>query len=403
MSSGLLYLDNAATSWPKPPEVAEAMCAFLATQAGNPGRGGHRMAREAAGVVERARSKLAALIHAPCAKRVVLTHGCTDSVNLSVHGVLRGAMRGGCGTKPHAVMTSIEHNAVLRTLSCYAKDGLIDVTLVECDGRGTVDPQEFAAAVNERTIMACLSHASNALGTIQDIGGAVKAVRSKNPDTLVMVDAAQTVGHLPIDVQALDVDLLAIAGHKGLLGPTGTGALYVSERAYPDDCAKARVFCERRGGTGAVAPGLEMPTTLPDALEAGTSNAVGFAGLLAAMNAKTESHHEHEMDLTRRLLDGLGSIRGITMYGLGGIEGRMPVVLFNMDGVAARDLAAGLDAEEDIAVRGGVHCAPLVHETIGTAPLGAVRASPGPTTTVDEIGRFLRVVDRYAFGMTAAG
>lgn len=403
MTQGLLYLDNAATSWPKPPEVAVAMCDFLETQAGNPGRGGHRMAREAAAVVEQARTKLSDLINAPCAKRVVLTHGCTDSVNLSVHGVLRGAMRNGCGTKPHAVMTTIEHNAVLRTLSCYAKDGLIDVTLVECDGQGRVDPAEFAAAVNDRTIMACLSHASNALGTIQDVDGAVKAVRAKNPETLVMVDAAQTVGHLPIDVRALDVDLLAIAGHKGLLGPTGTGALYVSERAYPDDCTKARVFCERRGGTGAVAPGLEMPTTLPDALEAGTSNAVGFAGLLAAMNAKTESHHEHEMGLTRRLLDGLGSIRGVTLYGLDGTEGRMPVVLFNMDGVAARDLAAGLDAEEDIAVRGGVHCAPLVHESIGTAPLGAVRASPGPTTTAEEIDRFVGVIDRYAVGMSAAG
>lgn len=361
------------------------------------------MAREAASVVERARAKLGELINAPSAKRVVLTHGCTDSVNLSVHGVLRGAMRSGCGNKPHAVMTTIEHNAVLRTLSCYAKDGLIDVTLVECDWQGRVDPAEFAAAVNDRTIMACLSHASNALGTIQDVDGAVKAVRARNAETLVMVDAAQTVGHLPIDVQALDVDLLAIAGHKGLLGPTGTGALYVSERAYPDDCAKARVFCERRGGTGAVAPGLDMPTTLPDALEAGTSNAVGFAGLLGAMNAKTASHHDHEMDLTQRLLDGLVSIRGITMFGLEGIENRMPVVLFNMDGVAARDLAAGLDAEEDIAVRGGVHCAPLVHESIGTAPNGAVRASPGPTTTVEEIERFVGVIDRYACGMTAAG
>jgi len=401
MTSDLLYLDNAATSWPKPPEVAETMCSFLATQAGNPGRGGHRMARDAAAVVEQARTKLGAMIKAPCAKRVVLTHGCTDSINLAVHGVLRGAMRGCCDKKPHAVMTTIEHNAVLRTLSCYAKDGLIDVTLVHCDGQGRVDPSEFAAAVNERTLLACISHASNALGTIQDVDGAIKAVRAKNPDTLVLVDAAQTVGHFPIDVQALDVDLLAMAGHKGLRGPTGTGGLYVSERAYPEDCAKARVFCERRGGTGAVAPGLDMPTNLPDALEAGTSNAVGFAGLLGAMNAKTGSHHEHEMDLTRRLLDGLGSVRGVTMFGLEGTEGRMPVVLFNMDGIAARDLAAGLDAEENIAVRGGVHCAPLVHESIGTAPNGAVRASPGPTTTVDEIGRFVEVIERYAVGVGA--
>lgn len=396
MSDRLLYLDNAATSWPKPPEVAAAMCAFLERDAGNPGRGGHRMARDAAAVVEKARGALAGLINAPCARRVVLTHGCTDSINLAVHGVVRGAMRACCDTKPHAVMTSIEHNAVLRTLSCYAKDGLIDATVVECDAQGRVDPGEFAAAVNERTVLACLSHASNALGTIQDVDAAVKAVRAKNPDTLVMVDAAQTVGHLPVDVQALDIDLLAIAGHKGLRGPTGTGALYVSDRAYPDDCTRSRVFCERRGGTGAIAPGLDMPTELPDALEAGTSNAVGFAGLLAAIGAKNPAHHEHEMALTARILDGLGSIGSIELYGVEGVVGRTPVVLFNMKGVAARDLAAGLDAEEEIAVRGGVHCAPLVHETIGTAPRGAVRASPGPTTTVEEIDRFVSVIGRFA-------
>ncbi|MFK7883028.1 MAG: aminotransferase class V-fold PLP-dependent enzyme [Phycisphaerales bacterium] len=396
MPTELMYLDNAATSWPKPPEVALAMCDFLSRHAGNPGRGGHRMARDAASVVERSRSKLAEIINASSAKRVVLTHGCTDSINLAVHGVVRGAMRACSDTKPHAVMTTIEHNAVLRTLSCYAKDGLIDATVVPCDGQGRIDPAEFAAAVNERTIVACLSHASNALGTIQDVDSAVRGVRAKNPDTLMLVDAAQTVGHLPIDVQALDIDLLAIAGHKGLRGPTGTGALYVSERAYPDDCTRSRVFCERRGGTGAVAPGLEMPTELPDALEAGTSNAVGFAGLLAAIEAKTQSHHDHEMALTARLLDGLVSVKNIKLYGLADTVGRTPVVLFNMGGVAARDLAAGLDAEEDIAVRGGVHCAPLVHETIGTAPQGAVRASPGPTTSVDEIDRFVSVIDRFA-------
>lgn len=402
MPDGHIYLDNAATSWPKPPEMIRAMTDFIQHHAGNPGRGGHRLAREAAATVERARTALSSLINAPCPKRVVLTHGCTDSVNLAVHGVVRGALRqcrqNGTATRPHAVMTTIEHNAVLRTLGCYAKEGVIDATVIPCDGQGRVDPEEFATAVNDRTVIACLSHASNALGTIQDIGGAVRRVRLRNPETLVLADAAQTVGHLAVDVRALDIDLLAIAGHKGLRGPTGTGALYVSPRAYPDDCARSRVFCERRGGTGAIAPGLEMPTELPDALEAGTCNAVGFAGLLGAMDTGVGLHHDHEMALTARLLDGLRSIGGITLYGLPGVEGRTPVVLFNMQGVAARDLAAGLDAEEDIAVRGGVHCAPLVHETLGTAPAGAVRASPGPTTSPAQIDRFLAVIDRFASG-----
>lgn len=400
MPEGLIYLDNAATSWPKPPAVIAAMADFLAHHAGNPGRGGHRLAREAAATVERARSGLAGLINAPCPKRVVLTHGCTDSVNLAIHGVIRGAMRHGNGAKPHAVMTTIEHNAVLRTLSCYAKDGLIGTTLVPCDMQGRIDPDAFASSVTDRTILACLSHASNALGTIQDVGEVVRRVRARNPDTLVLVDAAQTVGHIPVDVQALDIDLLSIAGHKGLRGPTGTGALYVSPRAFPDECSKSRVFCERRGGTGAVAPGLEMPTELPDALEAGTANAVGFAGLLGAMDARdprtNQREHDHEIALTARLLDGLGSIRHVTVYGLPCTRHRTPVVLFNLKSMPARELAAGLDAEEDIAVRGGVHCAPLVHETIGTAPQGAVRASPGPTTTFEQIDRFLRAIDRAA-------
>lgn len=399
MPEGPIYLDNAATSWPKPPAVARAMCDFLDRQAGNPGRGGHRLAREAAAVVERARARLANLINAPCPKRVVLTHGCTDSVNLAIHGVVRSAMRRG-EARPHAVMTTIEHNAVLRTLSCYAKDGLIDATLVRCDSQGRVDPEEFAASVCERTVLACLSHASNALGTVQDVGAAVRKVRERNPETLVLVDAAQTVGHLPVDVRALDVDLLAIAGHKGLRGPTGTGALYVSERAYPDECARSRVFCERRGGTGAVAPGLDMPTELPDALEAGTSNAVGFAGLLAAIEARdpetARREHEHEIAMTARIIAGLSAMPNATVYGLPGVEGRTPVVLFNLDGIPARELAAGLDAEADIAVRGGVHCAPLVHESIGTAPAGAVRASPGPTTTAEQIDRFLQTLQQAA-------
>ena len=400
MPEGLIYLDNAATSWPKPPAVIEAMTEFLARHAGNPGRGGHRLAREAAATVEQARTTLATLINAPCPKRVVLTHGCTDSINLAVHGVIRGAMRQQNGVRPHAVMTTIEHNAVLRTLSCYAKDGLIDTTLIHCDRQGRIDPAEFAAAVNNGTVLACVSHASNALGTVQDVGAIVRAVRGRNPETLVLVDAAQTVGHLGVDVRDLDIDLLAIAGHKGLRGPTGTGALYVSERAYPDECARSRVFCERRGGTGAIAPGLEMPTELPDALEAGTSNAVGFAGLLGALRARDplthRREHEHEMALTQRLIDGIAAVPGTTLYGLPDTQDRTPVVLFNLEGVPARELAAGFDAEEDIAVRGGVHCAPLVHETIGTAPLGAVRASPGPTTTTDQIDHFLRTLDRVA-------
>ncbi|MEX0876164.1 MAG: aminotransferase class V-fold PLP-dependent enzyme, partial [Phycisphaerales bacterium] len=354
---------------------------------------GHRLAREASLVLEQARTRLAALINAPCPQRMVLTHGCTDALNLAIHGVLRAEMRARCDqTKPHVVTTAIEHNAVLRTLHCYATSNLIDMEIVPCDAMGYVDPEKLIAACTDCTVLITLSHASNVLGTIQDIPGTIRRIRQHDDRILVMVDAAQTAGHFPIDVQCWDIDLLTLAGHKGLRGPTGTGGLYVSSRAYPDDCDKSRVFCQRRGGTGSIAPGLEMPTMLPDALEAGTSNAVGFAGLIAALDALTPEVHEHEMRMTQRVLEGLREIEGITIFGLPTIEGRTPVVLFNIEGITAREAMIRLDSEHGIAVRGGVHCAPLLHDAIGTKEGGGVRVSPGSGTTEAHIDLFLGAV-----------
>ena len=397
MENDITYLDNAATSWPKPDEVGAAMLDFLATKAGNPGRGGHTLSRRASQVLEDAREKLAKLINAPCTKRLVLTHGCTDALNLAIHGVLQGAMRNCCDeTQFHVVTTAIEHNAVLRTIECYAASNLIEVTTVACDQQGYIHPQSLVDACTPNTILLTLSHASNVLGTIQDIEHAINAIRAHNEDILVLVDAAQTAGHFPIDVERFDIDLLTLAGHKGLRGPTGTGALYVGPRAYPDECDRSRVFCQRRGGTGSMAPGLEMPTNLPDALEAGTSNAVGFAGLNAAIDALTNEVHEHEMKMTERILDGLHEIDSVTIYGLPSIAGRTPVVLFNIDGICARDVMVHLDKEYNIAVRGGVHCAPLLHIAIGTCEAGGVRVSPGSGTTEDQIDLFLDAIKKLA-------
>lgn len=393
----LCYLDNAATSWPKPPQVARAMTRFLDEAAGNPGRGGHAMARAAAEPVEQCREQLARLINAPCPRRVVLTHGCTDSVNLAVHGVLRAARAADPGHTPRVITTVIEHNAVSRTLQCYRAAGEIDLVIVPCDHTGLIDPERFLAACTECTVLACLSHASNVLGTIQPVRAVAQGLRRRAPSALFMVDAAQTLGHAPIDVVADDIDLLPVAGHKGLLGPTATGALYVSERAYCEEQGSfRRVYCHRRGGTGAVAPGLEMPDTLPDALEAGTSNAVGFAGLLAAIHARDPHWHHHELRLTARLLDGLRELDAVTVYGLPTLQGRTPVIAFNIHDRPARDVAAELDARFHICARGGTHCAPMLHDTIGTGPDGAVRVSPGWATTDDDVDCLLRAVRTLA-------
>ena len=379
MGNELIYLDNAATCWPKPPEVGEAMSAFLRDSAGNPGRGGHELARAASATVDEARETLARLVNAPATKRIVLTHGCTDALNIANHGIMRSAMVESCGgEKPRVVTSCLEHNAVLRTRHCYATGGLIELDVISCGGDGLIDPDEYLACCDERTILACLTHASNVVGTIQETGRVGKGLRERSPHALFLVDVAQTIGHMPIDAEAGYADLMAIAGHKGLRGPTGTGGLYVGERAYPDDPDSPRLFCERRGGTGMKGVGLDMPTELPDALEAGTANAVGFAGMLAAVEAKCETEHHTERALTERMLSGLRATDGVTVYGLPGVDGRTAVVLFNIDGAHPREAADRLDREFSIAVRGGVHCAPLAHNAIGTGEDGAVRASVGP-------------------------
>lgn len=390
----LIYLDNAATSWPKAPCVGEAMVDFLAHKAGNPGRGGHVLARAAVDTIDEVRLKIAGLINAPCHTRVVLTHGCTDSLNMAIHGVIRAAQRAGCEQPLRIVTTVLEHNAVLRTLHCYASDNKIELVLVDCNEQGLIEPSELAKACTPCTALVCLTHASNALGTIQPIKKSIAAVRSVVDDALVLVDCAQTLGHIPIDVQDMGIDLLAIAGHKGLGGPTGTGALYLSCKAFPDNCKQedARVFCERRGGTGSKAPGLEMPENLPDALEAGTSNAVGFAGLVAAIDALGPASHEHEMKLTAQIINGLNAIKQVTVFGVPGIEGRTPVVLFTADGMCSRDVADRLDREFNIATRAGSHCAPLAHISLGNGEGGGVRVSPGSTTTSKQIDRFLEAL-----------
>ncbi len=394
MRNDVIYLDNAATSWPKPPSVGGSMADFLELHAGNPGRGGHRLAREAAEPAERVRELLAERLGVPAVERVVLSHGCTDAVNTAIHGVLGGAIRCPQAGRPHVVTSSVEHNAVLRTLQCYVESDDIDLSVVPCDTTGWTDPAEVSDAVREDTVLVCLSHASNAAGTVQPVREVGAVIRERTARALLLVDAAQTVGHVGLDMQADHVDLITVAGHKGLLGPTGTGALVVGERAWPDDPAQRTFFCERRGGTGAAGQGMRMPDVLPDALEAGTINAVGFAGLLAGMLHELPDRHAHEAALTARLLDGLGAVRSVTLQGLPGTEGRTAVVLFTLEGWHPREAAMLLDQQHGICVRGGTHCAPLLHDVFGNGDRGALRVSPGWATTVDEIDRFLSCVEQ---------
>jgi len=382
------------------------MVHFLAESAGNPGRGAHRLARAAVATIDAVRRRLAAVVNAERPERVVLTHGCTDAINIAIHGLLLECRKAPSPTRPHVVISAAEHNAIARTVHAYARDGLIEMTVVPCDAEGFIAPGLLLGAVREETVLVCLSHASNAAGTIQPVAEVGRGLRRMGSQALFLVDGAQTAGHVPIDVQGFQIDLLSLAGHKGLLGPTGTGALYVGPRAYADDPAgPRRLMCTRAGGTGAKSPGLDMPAELPDVLEAGTSNAVGFAGLLAALEhhpppeagaAGDSESFAHEIACAMRMIEGLSRISGVRIHGRRSSRGRTGVVLFTVSGYDPRELGALLDSSFSIAVRAGLHCAPLMHQALGTAPAGGVRASCGPSTTFDEVDALVEAVGELA-------
>jgi cysteine desulfurase family protein len=367
----MIYLDHAATSFPKPPGVAEAMAAFLATAAGNPGRSGHALSRAAHTTVEATRRRLAGLIGAADPARVVFTLNATDAVNLALHGLLQPGDR--------VVSTGMEHNAVARPLTALAARG-VDVVWTRCGPDGTLDLADLERALTAApTRLVAMVHASNVCGSVLPIAGAAELAHRHG--ALILVDAAQTAGVLPLDVGALGLDLVAVAGHKSLGGPTGTGALYVAP--------EVALTPVRQGGTGAHSEDLEPPVDLPGAFEAGTLNTVGLAGLGAALTALEEAGVEtiraREAALTRRLVAGLAELPKVTLHGPGPDQDRVGVVSVTLAGWDPVDAGAALDAAFGIAVRPGLHCAPLAHRTLGTFPRGTIRLSLGATTTEDDI------------------
>ncbi|MHB8995482.1 MAG: aminotransferase class V-fold PLP-dependent enzyme [Armatimonadota bacterium] len=373
----MIYLDNAATSYPKPEAVYAATDDFARHGAGNPGRSGHKLAMAAQAVVDDARRQLAKLFNAPEPSRMIMAFNCTDAINIALKGLLNPG--------DHVITTSMEHNAVARPLRGLAHSG-ITTTWVQCDATGLLNPADVAAAITPATRLIVMIHASNVTGTIQPLAEVANLARSR--DLLFMVDAAQSAGCLPLDVQALPVDLLAFPGHKSLLGPMGTGGLYVGERV------DLRPF--REGGTGTTSEALEQPRQLPHRLEAGTFNVVGIAGLAAGvkfiLETGLETIQEHERELMERLWQGLSAIAGTTLYGPAEAAARTSIVSFNLAGWEPTDVGAILDSSFDIAVRPGLHCAPLAHRTLGTFPAGSVRMSCGFFNTVEDIDKAIDAV-----------
>ena len=383
----MVYFDNAATSWPKPPCVAEAMARFLAEVGANPGRAGHRLAVEAARVVYGAREAVAELFHAADPLRVVFGANATEALNLALLGLLRPG--------DHVVTSSLEHNSVMRPLRALEAQG-VAVTVVPCSAAGELDVAALEAALVPATRMIVLTHASNVCGTLLPVAEVGRLARRRG--VLFLLDAAQTAGAVPIDVEAQAIDLLAFSGHKSLCGPMGTGGLVVGERV---DAAALTPL--KYGGTGSRSEREEQPEFLPDRCESGTPNAVGLAGLAAAVRWVLErgagAIRDHERELTAELLAGLCAIPGVVVYGPRDAGRQTATVSLNIAGLAPSEVGLRLEEEHGVLCRVGLHCSPAAHRTLGTFPGGTVRFGLGTFNTSAEVADALEAVGRLAAGV----
>jgi cysteine desulfurase family protein len=382
----MIYFDNAATSWPKPPGVAEAMVHFMEAVGASPGRAAHRRAVDAGRIVYAAREAVCELFHAPDPLRVVFGKNVTEALNLALRGLLRAG--------DHVVTSSMEHNSLMRPLRALECGG-VQVTVVRCSPDGRLDPANVEAAVRPNTKMVALNHASNVVGTLLPVAEVGAMCRQR--DLLLLVDAAQTGGAYPIDVQAARIDLLGFTGHKSLGGPMGTGGLIVGRRVDERELEPLE-----RGGTGSRSEHEVQPDFLPDMCESGTPNAVGLAGLRAGvrwvLGRGVDTIRAHEVALTRRLIAGLRAIPGVVVHGTLDAGRQTATVSYNVPEMAPSEVGLRLDDEYGILCRVGLHCAPAAHRTIGTFPDGTVRFGLSWFNTTDEVDIALAAVAALAQG-----
>jgi cysteine desulfurase family protein len=371
----IVYLDHAATSWPKPPEVFEAMRKAMEEAAANPGRGSHRMAVKASRVLYGTRKTLADLFGVKNPNDIALTSNTTEALNLAIKGYLREG--------DHVIATMIEHNSVRRPLEYLKRTRGIQVDYIPVDEEGQLDVQLMEGAFRSNTRLVVCSHSSNLLGSIIPLVEIGELVRRRG--AVLLVDAAQSAGMLDIHVEEMHVGMLAFPGHKGLLGPQGTGGLYIS----PDIDLEPLLH----GGTGSQSEAIEQPTVRPDRYEAGTPNTIGYAGLQAGVKKVLEwtpQHiYRHEWELTQYMMEGLQEVGGLRILGPALGQARTGIVAFVSERYSASELAFRLDREYGIAVRAGYHCTPLAHMASGTEQTGAIRASVGISTSRDEV-EFMR-------------
>lgn len=374
----IVYLDHAATSWPKPPEVFEAMRIAMEEAAANPGRGSHRMAVKASRVLYETRRTLADLFGVKNPNDIALTSNTTEALNLAIKGYLREG--------DHVIATMIEHNSVRRPLEYLKRTRGVQVDYIPVNEEGQLDVQLIEGAFRSNTRLVVCSHSSNLLGSIVPLVEIGELVKRKG--AVLLVDAAQSAGMLDIHVESMHVGMLAFPGHKGLLGPQGTGGLYIS----PDIDLEPLLH----GGTGSQSEAIEQPTVRPDRYEAGTPNTIGYAGLQAGVKKVLEwtpQHiYQHEWELTQYMIEGLQEVGGLRILGPALGQARTGIVAFVSERYSASELAFRLDREYGIAVRAGYHCTPLAHMASGTEQTGAVRASVGISTSRDEVELMLKAI-----------
>ncbi len=380
----MIYLDNAATSWPKPECVIEAITRFLHDVGASPGRSGHRLANEAERIRLDAREALGELLGVSNPLRIVFTSNATTALNIAIQGLLPPGS--------HVVTSGIEHNAAMRPLRMLEQRG-VSISVAPCGGDATMHASALNDLIRPETHLIVANHASNVSGTLLPIRQIGELASARGIPLLV--DAAQTAGCAPINLTADHIDILAFTGHKGLLGPTGTGGL-----AFREDFDIARLPPLICGGTGSRSEDQVQPDFLPDRYEGGTSNILGLAGLAASVRYVLERGVEtirmHEARLTGRLIDGLARVPRVAIVGPCDPAKQTGIVSFVIDGMPCSEAALVLDEQFDIMCRPGLHCAPLAHRSLGTLPDGTVRLAPGPFTTEREIDQTISAVAKLA-------
>lgn len=380
-----VYLDNAATSFPKPRSVPEAMTDYLQRIGVSAGRGAYSLALEADRVVYETRVLLGRLFNIKDVSRIVFTFNVTEALNLALKGWLKEG--------DHVITTSLEHNAVWRPLKRLERERGVQITALPCPGGGPFSLRDLKEAVRPETRMIVMLHASNVTGALMPVEEAGEIARKRG--IAFLVDAAQTAGAYPIDVEAMNIDLLAFTGHKGLMGPQGTGGLYIREGFEPAPLIE--------GGTGSESALEEQPRVLPDRYEAGTQNVVGLAGLKAALefllDTGVENIRKKEVQLLQYLKEDLKAVPGLELYGPQDTVSQVGVVSFNLPSVSPGEIAYVLDQVYGIMVRSGLHCAPCAHRTIGTLHRGTVRASLGYFNTPEDVEALVTALAEIAAGL----